>query len=147
MLLLKKIAVSLFLILGLLPSVLASDDEGVELVDYMSSLQYFLHKTGLAVHHQNQALVAFYVHELEEVLEQVGEVKSYDGHAISKLSKSTVEPSLEQFEAALKKGDWEKTSVSFDGLIDACNQCHDATDHAYIKIRKNLNNPYMQQFD
>ena len=124
----------------------AADDE-IELVSYMSSLQYFAHKAGLAVSHKNQKLAAFYAHEIEEVIEKVEKVKSYDGFPVGNLAKSILLPAFEDFEAKLKAEDWKNASTAFDKVIDACNSCHRATEHGFIKINRGYDNPYIQFFE
>ena len=126
---------------------LAEAGEDVELVSYMSSMQYFVHKAGLAIDHKSHKLAKFYAHELEEYLEKVEAVDSYDEQPIGKLTRSILSPAFEEFEAALDAGQWEKTSASFDTLLDKCNACHTASDHGYIQIRRSTSNPFMQSFE
>ena len=125
---------------------LAEAGEDVELVSYMSSLQYFTHKAGLAIDHRNHKLAKFYAHELEEYIEKVEAVESFDNQPIGNLARSILVPVFKEFEAALDAGQWEKTSASFDTLLDKCNTCHVASDHGYIQIRRLTSNPFMQSF-
>ena len=125
---------------------LAKADDDIELVSHMSAMQYLSHKTGLAIDHKNPELAKFYAHELEEQIEQVEEIDSYDGHPIGDLTRSILVPAFEQLEAALDAGQWEKSSTSFDAFIDKCNDCHKSSDHDYIQIRRSTSNPYMQSF-
>ena len=125
---------------------LAEAGEDVELVSYMSSMQYFAHKAGLAIDHKNHKLAKFYAHELEEYIEKVEAVASFDEQPIGKLTRSILVPAFEAFEAALDAGQWEKTSAQFDTLLDKCNACHMASDHGYIQIRRSTSNPFMQSF-
>jgi hypothetical protein len=122
-------------------------DEKIELVQYMGSLQYFAHKTSLALESRNRQLAAFYTHELEEVIEILEKVDSYDDYPVGDLVESKLEPSFEEFEAALKSGNWNETSIKFDSLIQACNACHKATDHGFIRIERPSVNPFMQSFE
>ena len=116
------------------------------LIDYMRTLQYFTHKTGLAIDNKNSKLTSFYAHEIEETLEEVEKIKTYDGHSIGAMAKKTLEPAFEKLEDAIEKNQWSATSDNFDKLLNACNQCHKDTDHGYIKIVRQTNNPYMQSF-
>ncbi len=68
------------------PATLANGD--VDLLAKMSQLQYLSHKAELAVDHENRPLAGFYAHELEETLEAVEEIESYDGHPIGELAKA-----------------------------------------------------------
>ena len=137
-------------VLGLLalsaPQAAASEGE-IELVRYMSSLQYFAHKTGLAIDAGNARLAGFYAHEMEEMIERVEAVEEYDGHPVGDLTRSILVPAFEDLEEAVDSGDPGRMSAGFDGLVKQCNACHEATDHAYIRIRKTAGNPYLQSFD
>ena len=125
---------------------LAEAGENVELVRYMSSMQYFAHKTGLAIDHKNHKLAKLYAHELEEYMEKVEAVDSFDYKPIGNLARSILVPAFKEFEVALDAGQWEKTSARFDTLLDKCNACHLASDHGYIQIRRSTSNPFMQSF-
>lgn len=134
------------LILALVLPSAAIADGNVELVENMSSLQYFAHKTALAIDAKNTEVAAFYAHELEEFIEDTTKIESYDGHPVGELVKTMLVPSFESFEKALKSGDWKKVSQRFDGMLNTCNACHDKTDHGYIFIERSNDNPFMQSF-
>lgn len=125
----------------------ASEGEGdVELVDNMSQLQYFSHKAALSIDAENRQLADFYVHELEEMLEQTESIESYDGHPIGELAGAMLRPAVEDLEEALDEGEWPAVNSAYDSMIDSCNACHQATEHGYIKIERSSQNPYMQDF-
>lgn len=125
----------------------ASEGEGdVELVDNMSQLQYFSHKAALSIDAENRQLVDFYVHELEEMLEQTESIESYDGHPIGELAGAMLGPAVEDLEDALDEGEWPAINEAYDGMINSCNACHQATEHGYIKVERSSENPYMQDF-
>lgn len=132
-------------VVSCLSSVQAS--ETPELVRYMSALQYLTHKAGLAIQAENRPLSDFYAHEMEEVLEAVSKIPRYDGHPIGELADRLIEPAFHDLEEALDQGRWAEASTRYDALLDACNRCHAATNHGFIRIKRNDNNPYMQSFD
>lgn len=99
---------------------LSADDNDIELVEYMCSLQYFTHKLQLSLEAQNVPLAEFYAHEIEEVIELLKSVDSYDGYPIGKLSEAMLIPQFEKFEQHLKQNKSNKTLESFDGIIDSC---------------------------
>lgn len=142
MALFKQISLALTLAI---PALAAAEGD-IELVENMAKLQYFTHKTALAIDHKNSELVGFYTHELEEYIEEASTVERYHGQPVGKLIQAMLVPSFEDFEAALKKGDWKKTSAQFDRLLHSCNACHDATEHGYIQIERSNDNPFMQSF-
>lgn len=120
--------------------------EEPDLIKHMAAFQYFGHKTALAIDSKNKKLASFYVHEIEHTLEEVMEIESFDGHPVGKLAGEIIQPAFENLEKALKTDSWDSVSKSFDKVIDACNYCHKTTDHGYIHVQKQTDNPYMQSF-
>lgn len=133
-------------VLALMAPLTASADGEVELAKKMADLQYFGHKAGLAIDNKNKDLASFYAHELEETVENVAKIETYDGYPVGKLTTAMLMPALDKFESALKAGDWKKTSTSFDQLLRTCNDCHTATEHGFINIERRKDNPFMQSF-
>lgn len=127
----------------------AHADEGSEpgLLETMSMLQTMAHKSSLAIDHKNSPLLDFYAHELEEYIEKAESIESYDGKPIGQLVKSMLAPKYKEFKSAAEGDDWDKTSSSFDSMIDSCNSCHQATGYDFINIRRTDKNPYMQSFE
>ncbi|MBO1320885.1 hypothetical protein [Acanthopleuribacter pedis] len=122
--------------------------EEPELALYMSHMQRYTQKLGLAIAAQNQPLATFYQHELEENLETViDEVTTYDGMPIAQPAKVMTLPHVEELEARIKKGDWAGSKVAFKNLVKSCNMCHEQTKHGFIKITDNTDhNPFNQDF-
>jgi hypothetical protein len=119
-------------------------DGDAELASWMSQMQVYLHKLDLSVQAENEKLISFYLHELEELSEEiVAEVDSYDGFPVGELTESLLIPQIEAMEKANEMGD---TRMSLASLIDTCNVCHEATDHGYIRITKAGSNPFNQDF-
>lgn len=118
----------------------------VELVRLMGNMQYMAHKTALAIDARNQPLATLYLHEVEEIVEQLEQVESFDGHAIGSLVRTLLVPSLEALEDGMKSGDWDQASKRFDQLLTSCNTCHETTDHGYVRIQRSTANPFMQSF-
>lgn len=128
-------------------SAYAAGEEEVHLVDKMAALQYFMHKVGLSIRADNLSLADFYLHEIEETLEEVGEIEAYDGHPIGELSTTMLEPSIHELEEAVDSGNPDKALTAYEVVIGACNACHLATDFGMIKIEdRSTENPYMQSF-
>jgi len=120
-------------------------DDG--LVELMGSLQYFSHKLGLSIDAGNKKLAGFYAHEVEEVIETLEEIENYNGKPISKMVKIRLLPPFHQLEKAVKSGNTGAASGAFGDMVDACNGCHVATAHGYIKIQRSTTNPFMQSFE
>ena len=128
------------------PSSHAAAPAGGNFVSYMTQMQYFTHKLGLAVTAQNRELEGYYVHEVEEIIEQVSEVEEYKGIPVGQLIRDTLLPTFEYLEKTLQTGDAEAADVAYDKLIEACNACHKAAKHEFIRIERRTDNPYLQGF-
>lgn len=129
------------------PAVADKGEENYELVSRMGGLQYFLHKTGLSLREGNFRLAQFYLHEMEEVFEEIAEVKSYDGHPVGRMSGEIIDEAFETLEKAVKHEKRGASRRAYADMIKACNKCHTATDHGFIKVRdQSGRNPYMQSF-
>jgi hypothetical protein len=130
------------------PDAHAEEDEP-ELAAYMTSMQQYSHKLMLSVQARNAPAAGFYLHELEELSETiVAEVETYEGYEIAALTSSMLMPQLENLDAALDGGDWSRVDTQIEAVTQSCNQCHEATDHGFIRIQsENLTNPYNQTFE
>lgn len=143
----KRFALVLCAILTItaLPQATASEESN--LVEHMAGFQYFAQKTYFSIQHKNKPLAEFYLHEMEEILEKVEEVKEFDGFKIGDMSKTLLEPTLKEVDEKVDAGKWEEASKSFDGMIEACNSCHESVNKKYIHITKPKVNPFMQSFE
>jgi hypothetical protein len=112
----------------------------------MTNMQYFTHKLGLAVAAGNQRLQGYYVHEVEEIVEAVAKVEEYKGVKVGHLVGTVLEPAFETLEDAVEAGDPARVDAAYDGLIDACNRCHTASNHGFLVIERRRDNPFMQSF-
>jgi hypothetical protein len=117
-----------------------------DLVARMGRLQYFVHKLGLAITAQNQPLQGFYVHEVEEVIEDVEKIKEFDGIEIGRLLTANLTPAFKALEKAITMGDQGRVDPAYDDLLAACNRCHKAANRPYLHIQRRTDNPYLQDF-
>lgn len=127
----------------------AHSSEGhTELAAHMATLQRWTHKTTLALEARNPALADFYLHEMEESIGTIKEdVPTYEGHAIADLTEKMLGPSVEALDGALDERNWEAVDARVQDLSRACNQCHAATDHGFVRIDlDDVPNPYAQDF-
>jgi len=127
----------------------AEKGEDHNLIGLMGQMQYFSHKLDLSIRAQNRELIHFYAHEIEETIEATTEIGEYDGKPIGQLTEGMLAPAFERFEQAAddENGGWEAIDGRFGELIDACNACHQATEHGFINIQRTDANPYMQSFE
>ena len=118
-----------------------------ELAIYMGELQHHTHKLNLAIQSENVALADFYLHEVEEVAEQIEQLfPQHDGHRVGDLARAILEPQLVALRTTLERSNWDQSRTGFSSLIAACNQCHSATSHGFIRIEATTANPFNQSF-
>lgn len=153
----RHVTLAMLLLLAA-PLVWADDDEhhegehrspfkGEALLTLMHNMQYYGHKLGLAIDAGNAKLIDFYVHEVEEVIDAVSEIESYDGIAIPPLLEATLKPKFEELETAIEAGEARRIDAAYDSLLTGCNECHGRAEHPYIVIERNRENPYPQRFE
>jgi hypothetical protein len=146
-----SMTLSLALLTPALPATAGGEDhhspfEGMPLLTLMHNLQYYGHKLGLAIDAGNVKLQGFYVHEVEEVIEALGDIKDYDGIPIGQNLADTLKPAFEHLEGAIELGEPKAIDTAYDGLIQGCNACHQASGRGYLVIKRNPDNPYPQDF-
>lgn len=126
----------------------AHEDEHAELALHMAHVQRWTHKAALAIDARNQPLADFYVHELSETVEMIqDEVPTYEGHAIAQLTGELLRPQIDTLAQVLDDGDWSTIDARLSEIATACNTCHTATDHGFIRIQvDDPDRPYLQTF-
>ena len=134
------------LLTGPLPVLAGEDEHDLGLVTWMGRLQYYTHKLGLSVDAGNKPLIAYYIHEVEEVIEAIEDIDDADGVPIGKLVKEILMPSFESLETSFESGDEARVDADYNGLIGACNQCHEKANRPYLIVERRHDNPYMQRF-
>jgi len=112
-------------------------------------MQRYAEKLGYAVNARNEPLASFYLHEVDELTERIGEeVPEYEGYKIAELLPTLFSPSIAPLESALASGDWDAVDSSFASMIGDCNSCHAATDHSFIIVEAPTGAPpYSQRFE
>ena len=123
------------------------DEEEVELAGYMGELQRFSQKLGFAIHGKNQKLSDFYLHEIEEVLGELKEIKEHEGMPIADSVQVIMTPLVSELSQYIHASNWKKSSKSYLEVIEGCNRCHSATEHEFIKILPSRGkSPFNQDF-
>ena len=114
-----------------------SDEEehAVSLGQHMAYFQRYADKLYFAGTASNWELADFYAHELEETTEAV-EAAGYveDGVEINSLLASLFTEPLENVEEAVDARDVEAFRSAYGGLVTACNTCHEAAEHGFVRI-------------
>jgi hypothetical protein len=105
-----------------------------DLAAVMGEMQRHTMKLGLAIEGRNQPLSAFYLHEVEEMLEALGSIEQHEGMPIASPAKTILAPLLPPVDQALTAGNWNAAEVEYSNLVNGCNRCHTATEHDFIVI-------------
>lgn len=109
---------------------------------FMSRIQVFHEKLGLSGEHENWDLADFYIHELEETVEELGEAKK-DREELKLLF--TLTQQIELIEKAVDNKDVVAFKDSFLQLTNTCNSCHVAAGFDYIVIKEPTENNFSNQ--
>lgn len=129
---------------------LALEKPQAELAGYMSQLQIYTHKLSLSVDAGNVELASFYMHESMALLEEIQtDAPEYEGIPVAVFVDRMGLPPYAQLREALRTEafDAEALDVAMDGVVDGCNVCHNASQHGFIRIKRNSANPFMQSFE
>lgn len=124
----------LLVLLSLCAASPAVADGPVELSPLMLRMQIHMDKLYWAGEAKNWPLAAFYAHELNETLETITRAKIVDeGVNVSALAGPMLAGALGGLERAAKA----KTAFrpAYEATVQACNGCHAATKHPFIRIQ------------
>jgi hypothetical protein len=127
------------------PAHARGDSPGLAML--MERMQTFTHKLQLSVEARNEPLAHFYLHELEETSEYVAEnIVHYHDYPVGPLVREMLLPMIEELEDAVEAGEWTAADTRFTDMLRACNACHVATHHGYVRIAPAAGNPFAQDF-
>lgn len=113
--------------------------EEPEVAVYMGRLQLYMNKLYFAGINQNEALSAFYIHEMEEVMEEIVSAKIMDeGVDISMNTQLFGLNQIENFEKQLADKSTDFKS-NYALLVQSCNNCHSASKYPFIVIKEPTN--------
>jgi hypothetical protein len=116
------------------------------LADLMLLVQFRHAKLWLAGQASNWELANFAIHEIEEGLEEAGRLHpTYKDAPIGKMIEDTIKAPIEELENAVKARNRTTFDKAYDRLTDACNACHQASNHAFIVIRRPAGSPFPNQ--
>lgn len=130
-----------------------------ELAPAMGGLQRLTHKLSLSIGAGNLTLARFYAYESVEVLRAIQrEIPEYDGHPVAFLIDRLALPAYDELTEALRERPSpdreagartlsEPVDQAMGAVVAACNECHGATRHGFIRIRdERERNPFNQEF-
>ncbi|MCW5898486.1 MAG: hypothetical protein KIT10_04365 [Flavobacteriales bacterium] len=108
----------------------------MEVAVHMGRLQRYHQKWWAAGRAGNAELAAFYLHEMEEAMEEIAEADVVDeGVEVSKHMRTYGLPMVAELERLLKEQGVAEMTAQGDMLVNACNSCHAITGHPYLRIQ------------
>lgn len=110
--------------------------------DFMGSIQAHHAKLWFAGQNENWELADFEVHELMEAIEDIQEYHA--GREETKLI-GMIEPGIESIDKAIEQKDPALFESGYNMLTISCNQCHQALDYDYIRIKTPDSSPFSNQ--
>lgn len=120
----------------------------IHLGEHMRDIQYYTLKLGLSVQQKNAPLAQFYLHEVNEVYDELnGKQISDAGIDISGLLRKLFQPGLKSMDSVLTQNDTARFIPVYTVLIAKCNSCHKAANHPYLVIQMPVGNFNGQDFN
>jgi hypothetical protein len=119
-----------------------------ELALLMGDLQRLTHKLALSTDAGNAELAAFYLHESQEQLRKIqSEAPEYENLPVALLIDRLAHPAYAPMQEAVTAKDTKRMREGIHAIVQACNACHTATQHAFIRITPGTEvNPFNQSF-
>ncbi|MBK8498017.1 MAG: hypothetical protein IPL52_04170 [Flavobacteriales bacterium] len=112
------------------------EHEEIEVAVSMGRLQRFHQKWWLAGKAGNAELARFYLHEMEEAMEMIADGHVMDeGVNVSEKMETYGVATVNNLAALLDSAGVGAMHAEASTLVKACNSCHMATKHAYIRIK------------
>ena len=119
-----------------------------ELALLMGDLQRLTHKLALSADAGNAELAAFYLHESQEQLRKIqSEAPEYENIPVALLIDRLAHPAFVPMQEAVTAKDVKRMREGMNAIVQACNACHTATQHGFIRITAGTEvNPFNQSF-
>lgn len=118
------------------------------LYEVMTQMQTVVHKMNYAIEFENKGLLDFYIHELEELSNELIDANLYyHEHPVGQLIETMLYPTIEGLEDAVGNGNWSDVKAEKLILIQSCNTCHTTTGYDTVIIQERAElNPFNQDF-
>jgi hypothetical protein len=114
--------------------------------EFMGRIQTDHAKLWLAGDARNWELAGYQLGELKEVFSDVQDlVPRYQNIPVGDMIDAIITGTITDLEGAIATRDFGKFSAAFDHLTTACNSCHQATNRAYIAIRRPTQSNFSNQ--
>jgi hypothetical protein len=109
-----------------------------ELLDVMHQFQRYADKIHASGQAKNARLVDWYAWKLEWASLQIseGQTAPYTGEYgdTRDMIKTMLVPTIKPVIDSAKAGDWDEFEGHYKVMVDACNACHIAAEHGFVKI-------------
>jgi hypothetical protein len=138
---LAALAGSMTIALAQQPEIPLMSDNGPRLADLMEGTQSRHSKLWFAGKAGNWNLAAYEIKQIQSRLEDAATL--YLGLPVTDLT--TMAGPLRAAAEAVKAKDGKRFDVAFDEVTRACNACHDASNRAYIIIKRPTAPPFSNQ--
>lgn len=127
---------------------MANESATPELALLMGDLQRLTHKLALSADAGNAELAAFYLHESQEQLRKIqSEAPEYENIPVALLIDRLAHPAYAPMQEAVTAKDVNRMREDMNAIVQACNACHTATQHGFIRITPGTEvNPFNQSF-
>lgn len=120
--------------------------EEIEVAEVMGRLQRFHEKWWAAGSAGNATLAAFYLHEMEESMEEIIDADVVeDGVSLAPLMRSFGVANIEKLEKILEKDGVKAMHAQGAVLVEACNACHGSAGYPFLRIRVPANSSFPDQ--
>jgi hypothetical protein len=114
--------------------------------EYMMTNQAHHAKLWFAGTNKNWELADYELDEIEETLEDIVKYQpNFDKKPIAKLIPTYTNKPIEDLRLAIKDKNVEQFTKAYDGLTNACNACHQVTNHAFIQLQRPTSPAYTNQ--
>lgn len=111
------------------------EPEELEVAILMQRFQWNVNKLYFAGMAGNKPLAGFYLHELEESMEELAEHPiEENGQRLDDLVRAWGLAPLEKLEESLEKTDPAGFKLAYSDFIQNCNGCHLSSGHPYLRI-------------
>jgi hypothetical protein len=108
----------------------------IELAVIMGRMQLYMNKLYFAGIGNNKELRDFYIHEIEEAMEDLVDGKvMHDGVDISQNMEMFGVAQLDVFEKAIEANP-DQFKEAYNAFVNACNSCHIASKYPFIIIKE-----------
>ena len=103
-------------------------------------------KLGIAGHARNWTYAVYEASELRNAFKRIGRtIPTYKDQSLNDLFASSILPSLDGLDAAIKAQDGAKFDAAYKDVTAGCDACHASLGKSLVVIREPSTSPYADQ--